>query len=158
MKRKQWLTYVVSVVLAEAVGFLAAVLSREGTQYFIASVAQPPLSPPAAVFPIVWGILYALMGISAGRIWLSSESVSRDRGINLYIIQLVMNFFWTLIFFNLRAYGLASVWLIVLWLVVLAMILQYYKVDRLAAWLQIPYLAWLTFAAYLTLGVWILNR
>lgn len=77
---------------------------------------------------------------------------------NLFIIQLVLNFFWSLIFFNLQAYGLAFVWLIALWIVVLLMILSFRKVDPLAAYLQIPYLVWLTFAAYLSAGVWYLNR
>jgi tryptophan-rich sensory protein len=77
--------------------------------------------------------------------------------LNLFITQLILNFFWSLIFFNAAAYALATAWLLALWAVVLAMIWLFYGVDRLAAWLQIPYLIWLTFAAYLTIGVWMLN-
>jgi tryptophan-rich sensory protein len=90
-------------------------------------------------------------------VWREPESKARSRGLNLFIVQLAMNFFWTLIFFNAQAYGLASVWIVVLWVVVLTMILQFWRVNNVAAWLQVPYLLWLTFATYLTFGVWLLN-
>ena len=109
------------------------------------------------VFPVVWGILYALMGISAARISLAAPSSAKSRGLNLFITQLVVNFFWSLIFFNARAYAFAFLWLLLLWGLVLWMILTFRKVDPAAAWLQIPYLLWLTFAAYLNYGVWQLN-
>lgn len=121
------------------------------------TVIQPPLSPPMWLFPIVWGILYALMGISAARIWIAPESLERRRGLNLFIAQLIVNFFWSLIFFNLQAFGFAVVWLTLLWVLVAWMIFTFYHVDKLAAWMQVPYLTWLTFAAYLTCGVWVLN-
>ena len=143
--------------LAEAVGGLSAWLSREGMKAYSETVAQPPLSPPMWLFPVVWGILFLLMGYSAGRIYLASESRERSRGLNLFVAQLIINFFWSLIFFNAQAFGLAFVWLILLWVLVLLMILTFRKVDPLAAWLQIPYLLWLTFAAYLSAGVWYLN-
>jgi len=144
--------------LAEGVGALSGWLSREGTAIFSQTAIQPPLSPPAIVFPIVWSILYALMGVSAARIWLSPPSQERSTGLNLFITQLVVNFFWSLIFFNAQAYGFAFLWLLFLWALVLAMILTFRKVDPLAAYLQIPYLIWLTFAAYLNFGVWYMNR
>lgn len=149
--------YILWIALTEAVGALSALLTRSGTQYFSENAVMPPLSPPAWVFPVVWTVLYALMGISAARIWISEDSQERKWGLNLYIIQLILNFFWSPIFFNAMAYGVASVWIVVLWATVLLMILAFYKVDRTAAWLQLPYLAWITFAAYLTFGVWLLN-
>lgn len=149
--------FLIGIAGVEAVGLIASFLTREGSKIFNEYAVQPPLSPPRWLFPIVWGILYALMGISAALVWRESESKERSRGLNLFIIQLVMNFFWTLIFFNAKAYGLASVWIVALWFVVLLMILQFRKVNTTAAWLQVPYLLWLTFAAYLTFGVWLLN-
>ena len=122
------------------IGALSGFLTREGAVLFSESVIQPPLSPPAWLFPVVWSILYTLMGISAARISLAEDSLAKKRGLNLYIIQLVLNFFWSLIFFTLQAYGLAFFWLIVLWITVLLMILAFRKVDPTAAWLQIPYL------------------
>jgi tryptophan-rich sensory protein len=98
------------------------------------------------------------MGISAARVWLTPENLQRSRGLNLYVAQLIVNFFWSLIFFNAQAFGFAFIWLLLLWVLVLLMILQFYKVDKLAAFLQIPYFIWLTFAAYLNIGVWYFNK
>ncbi len=138
-------------------GALSGWLTREGTQLFSETVAKPPLTPPSLVFPIVWGILYALMGIGAARVSLTEPSEDRSRGLNLFVAQLIVNFFWSLIFFNAQAYGFAFFWLLLLWGLVLWMTLTFRKVDPIAAWLQVPYLLWLTFAAYLNFGVWRLN-
>jgi tryptophan-rich sensory protein len=158
MIKQHWKTYAFWIGLSEAVGALSGLLSRPGMESFGETVTQPPLSPPMVVFPIVWSILYALMGIGATRIRLSPPSADTNQGINLFIAQLVVNFFWSLIFFNARAFGFAFLWLVLLWVLVLLMILSFRKTDPLAAWLQIPYLIWLTFAAYLNLGIWYLNR
>ena len=137
---------------------LSGWLTREGTQIYAETIMKPPLSPPGWVFPVVWAILYALMGISAARVWLAAPSKARNLGLNLFVAQLIVNFFWSPIFFNLQAFGLAFFWLLLLWGLVLWMILSFWKVDSLAAKLQIPYLLWLTFAAYLNLGVYYLNQ
>ena len=158
MNFKKWKPYILWVGTAEAVGALSGWLSREGNKLYQQTAVKPSLSPPGMVFPIVWGVLYALMGICAARIYLAPPSSTRSRGLNLYIAQLVVNFFWSLIFFNLQAYGPAFLWLVLLWVLVLAMILTFRKIDPLAALLQIPYLLWLTFAAYLNWGTWQLNR
>ena len=157
MKKTTWKPYVLWILLAEAVGALSGWLTREGTQLFSETVAKPPLTPPSLVFPIVWGILYALMGIGAARVSLTEPSEDRSRGLNLFVAQLIVNFFWSLIFFNAQAYGFAFFWLLLLWGLVLWMTLTFRKVDPIAAWLQVPYLLWLTFAAYLNFGVWRLN-
>lgn len=155
--KRNWKPYLFWILLSEAVGALSGWLTREGTDVYAQTIVQPPLSPPGWVFPIVWTILYALMGIGAARIYLAPPSQERSRGLNLFIAQLVVNFFWSPIFFNAQAYGFAFVWLLLLWSLVLWMILTFRKVDSLAAKLQIPYLIWLTFAAYLNFGVWLLN-
>lgn len=158
MNWKMWKPYVISAGIALAVGGLSGLLSMEGMKLYTETALKPPLTPPGWLFSVVWTILYALMGISAARIWLAPESKDRSKGLNLYVVQLIVNFFWSLLFFNAQAYGLAALWLILLWVLVLLMIMEFSKVDKLAAWLQIPYLIWLTFAAYLNLGVWFLNR
>ena len=155
--KKYWKTYAVAILLAEAVGALSGWLTRDGMELFSTAVAQPPFTPPPLLFPIVWSILYALMGFGSARIWLAEPSRERSRALNLYTVQLIVNFFWSLIFFNAQAYGFAFFWLILLWVLVLLMILAFEKIDPLAAKLQVPYLVWLTFAAYLNLGVWYLN-
>ena len=156
--KRNWKPYLFWILLAEAVGLLSGWLTREGTQIYAETIVKPPLSPPGWVFPVVWTVLYALMGISAARVWLAAPSKARNLGLNLFVAQLIVNFFWSPIFFNLQAFGLAFFWLLLLWGLVLWMILRFRKVDSLAAKLQIPYLLWLTFAAYLNLGVWYLNR
>ena len=157
MKFKNWKVYAFWIGLSEIVGVLAGLISRNGMQVYMTMAEKPPLTPPAIVFPIVWTILYALMGIGAARVYLAPESAERNRGITVFIAQLIVNFFWPLFFFNLQAYGFAFFWLILLWILVFYMIFTFYKTDKLAAWLQVPYLIWLTFAAYLNLGVWLLN-
>lgn len=158
MKQANWKTYLFWIGLAETVGLLSGLLSRTATASFGASALQSPLSPPAIVFPIVWTILYALMGIGAARIRLAPASTQRSRSMNLFITQLIVIFFWSLIFFNAGAYGFALIWLLLLWALVLWMILSFRKTDPLAALLQVPYLLWLTFAAYLNYAVWSLNK
>lgn len=158
MKKSTWKTYAFWILAAEAVGGLSGWLSSDGMKLYNETVLQPPLSPPSFLFPIVWGILYALMGIGAARIWLSPPSAERSKGLNIFVTQLVVNFFWSLIFFNAQAFGFAFLWLLLLWALVLWMILVFYRTDPLAGLLQIPYLIWLTFAAYLNFGVWYLNR
>lgn len=157
MKKHVWKSYAIWILFAEGVGFLAGWLTREGTEIYKSIIQKPPLSPPSIVFPIVWAILFALMGIGAARVYLSPKTPERSMGLNIFIMQLVVNFLWSLIFFNIQAYGFAFFWLLLLWGLILWMILTFRKTDTLAALLQIPYLLWVTFAAYLNFGVWQLN-
>ena len=156
--KKNWKVYAVWIAIAEALGVLSGLLSRDGMRIYSQTVIQPALAPPMWVFPVVWSILFALMGISAAIIWLSPESDLRSKGLNLFAAQLAVNFFWSLIFFNLQAFGFALIWLVLLWALVAWMVWTFYQVKPLAAWLQIPYLLWLTFAGYLSFSVWMLNR
>lgn len=120
-------------------------------------IVKPPLSPPGLVFPIVWFILYTLMGISF-YIVLETDSVERDIACLLYIIQLVFNSFWTLIFFGFNNFLLSFIWLLVLIGLVIFMIIKFYKVNKTAGLLQIPYLLWLIFALYLNFSIYLLNK
>ena len=152
-----WKTYLFWFALAEGVGALAGWLTRSGTAFYKEFVEKPALAPPAIVFPIAWGILYALMGFGVARVSLTPPSQERSAGLNLFVWQLTVNFFWSLIFFNLRAYGTALAWLGFLWVLIAWMIFAFRKTDKLAAWLQMPYLLWVSFAGYLNWGVWVLN-
>ena len=156
--KKQWKTYAFGILLSEGVGALSGFLSREGTQRYLKTVVKPPLSPPGMAFPIVWSILFALMGIGAARKWLMPPSAVRRRALEIFLVQLVVNFFWSILFFNWSAYALSLFWLLLLWGLVLWMLVSFYRLDRPAGLLQIPYLLWISFAAYLNLGVWLLNR
>ena len=157
MNKNTWKPYLFGILFTEAVGGLAGLLTREATEIYNSTIVKPALSPPAIVFPIVWAILYALMGIGAARVWMAPLSPARTRSLRLFLLQLAFNFFWSILFFNFQVFGLAFFWLAVLWILILRMILSFYEVDRLAAWLQLPYLLWVLFAAYLNFGVWKLN-
>ena len=156
MKNK-WKIYAFWIALSEVVGIIAGLLIRNGVEIYGLTVNKPPLSPTDWVFPVVWTILYALMGISAARVWLAEDSQEKSRSISLFIAQLAVNFFWPLFFFNLQAYGFALLWLILFWVLVFLLIFNTRRVDMLASWLLIPYLIWLTFAIYLNFGVYLLN-
>ena len=156
--KKQWPTYVFWILATEAAGGISALLTRKGMELYNDVIAKPPLSPPSILFPIVWVLLYALMGISAARIALSPPSDTRTNALLLYAVQLAFNFVWSILFFNLEVFGVALIWLIVLWGLILWMTLTMRRIDPVAAYLQIPYLIWVLFAAYLNAGVWVLNR
>ena len=153
MNLKNWKTYAFWVGISEAVGILAGILTRDGTIIYGMHAIKPPLSPPDFLFPIVWTILYALMGIVAARLYLAG----RNRCINLFVAQLVVNFFWPLLFFNAQAYGFALIWLALLWFLVFALSQCARKTDVVSSFLLVPYLLWLTFALYLNGAVWLLN-
>lgn len=114
---------------------------------------------PAWLFPVVWTVLFALMGISSFLIYNSDASEkSKMSALTVYAVQLAVNFMWPIFFFRMGAYLFSFIWLILLWALVLIMILKFYKINRTAAFLQLPYILWLTFAGYLNLSVYLLNR
>lgn len=151
--------YVISIAIALAVGGLSALLTA-GNMNIYDRIITPPLSPPPILFPIVWTILYTLMGVSSARIYIKGKEQNIDvsGALLVYALQLAVNFFWSIIFFNMQAFLFAFVWIILLWLLIIVMIKRFYEIDPLSAWLQIPYLLWVTFAAYLTFAIYILNR
>ena len=157
MKKTSWQSYVFWIVMTEAAGALTGLLIRDDVSLYANEIVKPPLSPPGAVFPAVWAVLYALMGFGAARIFSAEPSPERDRGRRLYLLQLAFNLGWSLLFFRLQAFGLALVWLAVLWALIAWMLLTWRRVDRTAALLQLPYLLWVSFAGYLNAGVWLLN-
>ena len=148
--------YVISVLLALGVGGLSALITRNSMDIY-EDIVKPSLSPPGFIFPIVWTILYTLMGLSAARVFVKSDGKIQSTGLGLYITQLIFNFAWPIAFFSFRAFLFSFVWLIALWLLVLFMIIRFYRVSKGAALLQIPYLVWLTFALYLNYMIYILN-
>ena len=158
MNKQKIKNYAVWIGATEAVGLLSGLLIRNGVKNYNETVIKPMLSPPPAVFPVVWSILYALMGVSAARIYERDPSPERSGGLRLYFVQLAMNFCWSLFFFNLRAYGFSFFWLAGLIGAVVWMLLYFWDEDKTAAWLQLPYLLWVAFAGYLNYGVWMLNR
>ncbi len=152
-------TYVISIAAALAVGGLSALATADNMDIY-SEIERPPLSPPSILFPIVWTILFILMGISAAMIFLKREKNSETarNSLIIYGISLILNFFWSIIFFNMQAFLFAFIWIILLWASILLTIIGYRKISPLAAALQVPYLLWVTFAAYLNLAIFIINK
>lgn len=152
-------TYFVGILIPVAVGIVSSLLVQ-GNFVLYEELTRPPLAPPKYIFPIVWTILYILMGISSARIYLCETSERSDikQALTLYGVQLVFNFMWPIAFFNFEALLFAFIWLMIMWVIIILMIIKFYTIDKTAAYLQIPYLLWTTFAAYLNFGFYLLNR
>lgn len=146
---------VISLAIPLGVGGLSALLTMENMKIF-GELNKPPLSPPALLFPIVWTLLYALMGIALYRVYMKGGSTA-TRAYLLFGAQLFFNFLWSIIFFNLEWYGIAFVWLLVLLALIVATAIEFYRVDRAAGIMMIPYIVWVVFAGYLNLGIAVLN-
>ncbi len=152
-------SYIIGILLPLAIGSLSALLTRGSVDVY-QTIIKPDLAPPAIVFPIVWPILYILMGVGSTIIFNSQgvDPKEKKNALQIYAIQLALNFLWSIIFFNFRAFGLSFVVIIVLWILILLMILKFAGVNKVAGLLQIPYLLWVTFATYLNFMIYILNR
>lgn len=148
---------ILSILLTLGVGLLSGFLVGNSSQVYM-NLVKPPLSPPAAVFPVVWTILYILMGISAYLIYVADAPKKEKReALKLYKIQLAMNFLWSFIFFKFNLYFLAFIWLMLLFVVVIIMIKKFNEIDDTASALMVPYALWLAFAGYLNLMIILLN-
>lgn len=152
----QWKKLLLCLAIPLAVGGLATLLS--GGMADFQDMVQPPLSPPGWVFPVVWTILYLLMGYASYRVLISgAEQIQVRKALRLYGAQLALNFLWPLIFFGLEWYLVAFIVLAALWILIFLTIRAFCKIDEAAGNLLLPYLLWVTFAGYLNLGVYLLN-
>lgn len=147
---------IISIIIPLALGGLVGFLLRDDIKVY-AALEKPPLSPPGLVFPIVWSILYLLMGISCYLVYDTPHSSARTRALQIYAVQLAVNLIWPFLFFRREAFLAAFAWIILLDVLVTAMIVSFHHVRPRAAYLQIPYLIWILFASYLNFGVWFLN-
>lgn len=152
-----WKLLIICIAIPLAVGGAASLLTGGGMEVF-ENVNKPALSPPAWLFPVVWTILYTLMGISSYLILTSGAGREEVyNALSVYAYQLVVNFLWPTFFFNFRWFFFAFLWLLLLIFLVAAMIREFYKISKPAAYLNIPYLVWLLFAGYLNFTIWWLN-
>ena len=155
--RYQWKLLFISLLLPLAVGALASAITGDSVLDY-ALMRKPPLSPPGWIFPLVWTLLYCLMGLASWLMWTSDASYPRKkRALRSYILQLAVNFFWPLIFFKARLYLAAFLWLLLLWLLAAACTLRFFCIKKTAGYTMLPYMLWLSFATYLNLGVYLLN-
>ena len=150
----QWKKLLLCIVVPLAVGGLSALLTRNGTALF-QTLSKPSFSPPGWLFPVVWTILYILMGIA---VYLVLVSKKTDRGaLTFYGIQLFFNFFWPVLFFNMELYLFAFIWLVVLWILIFVTSLLFHNVSKVSGYLMLPYLLWTAFAGYLNFSIYLLN-
>lgn len=151
--------YIISVAISLGTGLLSALLTKNNMNIY-EEITTPPLSPPAFLFPVVWTVLYVLMGISAALVYTEKSASMKEKKTALYFYgaSLIFNFLWSILFFNARSFLFAFVWLVMLLALIILTIFSYSKIRRTAAYLQIPYALWVTFAGYLNLAIWLLNR
>jgi len=158
MTKSQVLKFILSVILCLGVGGLAGLFTAEAVPGWYATLNQPSFNPPNSVFGPVWTILYLLMGISLFLVWKENYSRERNIAIVVFLVQLALNFTWSLIFFHFKMIGLAFAEIIVLWISILSMLFIFYKIKPVAAYINIPYLLWVAFATMLNASYYILNR
>ncbi|MBE6729339.1 MAG: tryptophan-rich sensory protein [Ruminococcaceae bacterium] len=152
----QWKKLLFFIAVPLVVGAISGFISMSGMEEFKALI-KPPLSPPPILFPIVWSILFILMGIASYLVYTSEKSDKVSVALVFYAIQLIFNFFWSIIFFNGQAYLFAFIWLVVLWLLILITTILFYQISKPAGYLMVPYLIWVAFAGYLNFAIYLLN-
>ena len=153
----EWKKLLICIAIPLAVGGLSALLTA-GNMDLYSEINQPALAPPSWLFPVVWTILFVLMGVALYLVLTTKTREDKRGAVISFGVQLFFNFFWSLIFFNARAFLFAFVWLILLWMSIIANIYFFYKINKNAGKLLIPYLIWVTFAGYLNLAIFLLNR
>lgn len=156
MKNRKTGYYILFILIPLAVGGIGGFFTNMAMDRF-KMLEKPFFQPPDIVFPIVWTILYVLMGVGMTRVWLSGSAVRRD-ALNLFSVQLTANFIWTLLFFTMELHFSAFIWLVMLTAIVSVMTKLFFDADSLAGKLQLPYIAWCIFALALNFAIWYLNR
>lgn len=147
---------IISLLISLGIGGLSFLLTNQSMDIY-KYLIKPMFAPPSIAFSIVWPILYFLMGISSYLIY-ESKNKERESALYIYLLQLGFNFIWSILFFVLNYRLFAFIWIIILLLLIIVMILKFYKINKTAAYLQIPYLLWVMFATYLNFGLYVLNR
>lgn len=150
----QWKNLITCIAIPLAVGALASLLTKNSMENF-AMLNKPAFAPPGFLLPVVWTILYVLMGFASYLVVTSQKPTGN--ALTVYGIQLVFNFFWSIFFFNFGLCLFAFIWLVLLWLLILLTAILFYPISKPAGYLMIPYLLWVTFAGYLNLGICLLN-
>jgi tryptophan-rich sensory protein len=145
------------LLLCFAVAAVSSIFGSRSLSNWYAGLIKPPFNPPNHVFGPVWTILYVLMAVSVWIVWKTRPSPCRRRGLRLFCVQLALNFLWPWIFFSRHQIFTAFLDIVVLWIAILLTILTFRKMSTTAAWMLVPYLAWVTFASYLNLAIWRLN-
>ena len=148
---------IISIVATVGIGSLGGIFTISEIPNWYAGLNKPSFNPPNWLFGPVWTSLYTMMGVSFYLIWKQPANETRKKAIQLFMIHFVLNFFWSIIFFSIHAIGSALIEIIVMWIFILLTIIQFSKLSKVAAWLLVPYIAWVSFATILTASIWKLN-
>lgn len=159
MQKKDWFALLGFIIISQAAGLIGSIFTMPAIGSWYANLIKPEFAPPNWIFGPVWTILFLLMGVAAFLVW-EKGWVRRDVriAIAVFIGQLVLNTLWSFLFFGLHSPGTAFIEILILWLAIIATILVFGRVSKLAAWLLVPYILWVSFAAYLNYSIFILNR
>jgi len=158
MNKTLTLKFLVSIILPLSLGAIAGMFTSQSVPEWYATLNRPSFNPPNWIFGPVWTTLYILMGISFFLIWKQEASKDRNRAILIFLLQLLLNFAWSFIFFYFNMIGLALVEIILLWISIVMMLIVFYKIKPTASYINIPYLLWVTFATVLNASYYFLNR
>lgn len=158
MKANQPAKLIASLLLPLGIGGLAGMFTSEAIPGWYASLNQPSFNPPNWVFGPVWTTLYIIMGISLFLIWKLPASKQRNQAILIFMIQLFLNFCWSFFFFYFKMIGVALVDILLLWITIIITLLRFYNLKPVAAYINIPYLLWVTFASALNIAYFFLNK
>ena len=153
----RWKTLIIAIAIPLIVGGVSALITMDSMGLFD-TVDKPPLSPPAWLFPVAWTALYILMGIASYIVFeKTADMVEKSKALRVYFLQLAFNFLWSVFFFNFELYLFSFFWLLALWVLIIVTAVRFYRISKVAGYLMIPYILWVTFAGYLNLGIAILN-
>ena len=151
---------IIAVIVCLAVGYSSSQVTRTGVETWYPTIVKPVFNPPNWIFAPVWTLLFVLMGIAAGLVWdkikVQNEAVKKALG--FFLIQLVLNAIWSYLFFGLKNPMLALIEIALLWLMIYETYLKFIKINKIAGYLLVPYLAWVAFAGILNASIWWLNR
>lgn len=157
MKKEHVVKLILSLLLTVGVGLLGGLFTAPEIEGWYTTIQKPSFQPPNWLFGPMWTLLYILMGISLYLVWKQPSSDRRNKALTIFIIQFILNFFWSVIFFNQHQIGWALIEIGVMWVCILLTIVQFNKIKPAAAWLLVPYILWVSFATVLNGAIWKLN-
>ena len=154
---KIFITFLICLLLPLIIGGISGLATASGIQSWYVTLHKPSFNPPNYLFSPVWSFLYILMGVSLYIIWINGKGKNRIDALRIFVIQLTLNFLWSFLFFKFNLIGVAMLDILLIWISIILMILFFSRVSKISAYLQIPYLLWVTFATILNGAIWLLN-
>uniref|UniRef100_A0A7C2K3E2 Tryptophan-rich sensory protein n=1 Tax=candidate division WOR-3 bacterium TaxID=2052148 RepID=A0A7C2K3E2_UNCW3 len=154
----KWLKLLVSIAIPLVVGFIGSLFTSSSVNTWYKEINRPSFTPPNWLFAPAWTLLFVLIGLAFYLVWLNNFGDNKTLVIGIFVLQLSLNLLWSLLFFGLRSPLLALIEIIVLWFAILLNMILFFRVSKVAGYLLVPYILWVTFATALNLGVYLLNR